>query len=408
MKRILLLLAITSFAVVSCKKKEGCTDPSASNYDQDAEKDDSSCEEDHDHDHVEVPSTYVFKDDAGNSTVSFGGQQQRLEMLSEITKYLKTANTAGTSLDATQLKNMFANSGYTWIDTPGLGMTGSTKQLKNKTAGGDAVITALFEYYMDSIAVLSASTVAGTNAGGPGVGGVVESGPADKGPYLMTAKGVEYTQWIEKGLMGAVFYYQIMNVYLGESKMGDATGAGIDNTTAVDAINGKYYTVMEHHWDEAFGYFTDAVDYPENGTDRFWGKYTNGRDGLLGSNSKIMDAFLKGRTAIVNKDMTERNTQIAIIKTELEKVCAATAIHYINSALSSITINTNRNHSLSEATAFLSDLKYGKEDVITRSKVETLIATIGSDFYNVDATDLNNVKNELSTLFGFDNIKNEL
>ena len=72
----------------------------------------------------------------------------------------------------------------------------------------------------------------------------------------MDANGIEYTQLIEKGLMGAVFYYQITNVYLGDGKM------DVDNADQVDPDNGKYYTTMEHHWDEAFGYFSDAVDFP--------------------------------------------------------------------------------------------------------------------------------------------------
>ena len=89
--------------------------------------------------------------------------------------------------------------------------------------------------------------------------------PSSNTSYLQDASGLEWTQMIEKGLMGACFISQMTSNYL----------AGIstdDNTTIVD---GKYYTEMEHHWDEAYGYFTDAPDYPTNGTDRFWGKYAN-------------------------------------------------------------------------------------------------------------------------------------
>ena len=78
-----------------------------------------------------------------------GGQQQRLEMLSEMVTYMKTANTAGVMVDATTLRNMYANSGYTWTDAPALGMTGSSKQLKSKTAAGDVGVQTMFENYMD-------------------------------------------------------------------------------------------------------------------------------------------------------------------------------------------------------------------------------------------------------------------
>ena len=87
-KSVLLLSVVGLFALGSCKKK-GCTDENAINYDSEAEKDDGSCEE------LQVPTTYVFSDSDGNSTVSYGGQTARMDMLSEMTSYLKTANTSG-------------------------------------------------------------------------------------------------------------------------------------------------------------------------------------------------------------------------------------------------------------------------------------------------------------------------
>src|SRR5690606_10381735 len=97
-------------------------------------------------------------------------------------------------------------------------------------------------------------------------------------------------------------------------------------------VTGKNYTEMQHHWDEAYGYFTSAIDYPANGTDRFWGKYTYAREGVLGSATTISEAFRKGRAAIDNKDYDTRDAQIAIIRNEMEKVCAGTAISYLNKA----------------------------------------------------------------------------
>ena len=57
----IILFSIPLMFVLSCGKK-GCTDPTAINYDSEAEKDDGSCEE------LQVPSTYVFSDSDGNST----------------------------------------------------------------------------------------------------------------------------------------------------------------------------------------------------------------------------------------------------------------------------------------------------------------------------------------------------
>lgn len=357
---------------------------------------------------LNVPSTYVFTDADGNSTVSFNGQAQRLEMLSEMVTYMKTANTAGVAVDADQLKDMYANSGITWADAPGLGMTGSSKQLKSKTAaaGGtaDPAVQAYFEAYMDEIAALSQTTVTGENNGAAGQGGVVVSTSNPSKQYLQSAEGVEYGQVIEKGLMGAVFYNQIAMHYLGDAEM-----AG-DNSTAVDPDNGKYYTEMEHAWDEAFGYFTTATDYAAggNGIDRFWGKYADKREALLGSATKISTAFRTGRAAIAAGDMAERDAQRAIIRTELEKVVAGTAIHYLNSSVENFADDALRNHALSEAIAFISDLPYGHEPIASQSQVMQWFFIIGADHYEVTTADLLNVRDQIATAAGMEDIKEEL
>lgn len=392
--RIVLTGAIIGSLIITSCKKEGCIDETATNFDSKAKKDDGSCVYDNSY---TIPETYVFTDKDGNNTVNYSGQKERLDMLSEMVVYLKSANTKGTVLDAAILKKMYANDGYTWADANNLGMNNSTKQLKDKTAGGDAAITAVFEAYMDSIAAISALN----QDGSPGVAGVYpETG--GKGPYLMSATGVEYAQLIEKGLMGAVFYYNIVNVYLQPSKM------DVDNSSAVDATGGKYYTTMEHHWDEAFGYFTSEIDFPTNGTDRFWGKYAQGREELLGSSTKIMDAFIKGRAAISNDDLTTRDAQITIIQNEMEKMIAGTAIHYINQSISNITNNTVRNHALSEAVAFIDGLKYGATNKISKAEVKDIIDTIGDDYNNVTVENLKKAKDEISSLIGLNDVKDAL
>jgi hypothetical protein len=65
--------------------------------------------------------------------------------------------------------------------------------------------------------------------------------------------GFDYTQLISKFAMGAVFYNQAVNSYLG-SKM--EIGSKPNNKPYKD---GAYYTGKEHSWDEAFGYWGSAA-----------------------------------------------------------------------------------------------------------------------------------------------------
>ena len=353
-----------------------------------------------------VPQTYIYTDANGNSTVSYNGQAQRLEMLDEMTSYLKSANTPGTAVDAQTLKNMYANNGYTWADADTLGMTGSSKQLKNKTAAGsgtaDPTVQAYYENLMDEVDALSQTTTVDITDGGPGQGGVVQSTTNSSKKYLQNANGIEYTQLIEKGLMGAVFYNQICVVYTGSGKM------DVDNTTPVDPDNGKYYTVMEHHWDEAYGYFTTARDYPDSGTNRFWGKYANSREGILGTASALSEAFRTGRAAIAANDLDARDAQIAIIRYEMERVAGGTAIHYLNSAVANFGDDALRNHALSEAWAFMGALPFGYEPVINNAELQALYETIGDDFYAVTTTTLLEVRDQLATLLNMEDDKESL
>lgn len=276
-----------------------------------------------------VPSTYNFEN------VSFSGQTVRLDMLEEMTTYIKTGATAGTSLDAQVLKNMFKNSGNPFnierLDTSG-------KQLQNKCFILD---TALFISYFDSLELIG-----GIANGSNGKAGIVTNGTKS---YLCNSKGFEYAQLFDKGLMGAVFYYQAVENYFSDAKI----GADVNNT---DVTPGKG-TDKEHHFDEAFGYFGIPTNFPSNTDDiRFWGKYCDGRNGVLGSNQKIMDAWLKGRAAISNKDKSAMDAAVSTIKTEWEKVCAGTAMHYLNGALANLNDDAIRNHELTEAIAFILSL----------------------------------------------------
>ena len=391
MKKIILLGLVTVVAFSSCKKK-GCMDPNANNFNAEAEKDDGSCTYDDTTTPppvppvYTVPTTYTFTDASGNNTVSYSGQTARLDMLGEMTSYLKTANTSGGSnqLDETTLLSMYDNSYTGWTDQ---NLVGNGKQLKSKTALGDAGIQAQFEAWMSEAAAATPPTTAGY--------------------YLQAATGQEWTQLIEKGLMSACFVSQMTGNYL-------AGIASDDNTSAVDAANGKHYTEMEHHWDEAYGYFTSATDYPTSGTDRFWGKYANNTlEPVIGSATTIATAFRTGRAAISAGVTADALAQAAIIETAAQQMVAGMAIHYLNSTKEKVAAGETQNkvnHYLSEAWAFIYGLQFVNNSPMGTNDVTVLLTQIDSDFvgFSNNIPAINTIIDQIAVAFNLTDVKDQL
>jgi hypothetical protein len=373
-KFIFVFVAVVTLA--ACRK-EGCTDKAATNFNQEAKKDDGSCTypEETVGDSYTIPNTYAFTDGSGNSTVSYTGQTDRLDQLSEMVILMKSGNSAVVS--AQDLKDMFANTG----DNGGGNFSfSSTKQLKNKCFIADVP---MFEEWMDSIALASASN--GTTASNGQAGTITASSGS---VYLVNENGVEYVQLIEKGLMGAVFMNQALNVYFGDGKM------DVDNTTAEDPGNGKYYTAMEHHFDEAFGYFGVDADFPSTVPNRFWGKYCNNQDATLNCNADMMNNFLKGRAAISNDVLADRDEAIQVIRTEWEEISAYQAISYLEGAISNFGVDDAKFlHELSEAYAFAWNLRYSPLETrrMSTSEHEALMIQFNENFWDMSVADLNGI-----------------
>jgi len=357
-----------------------------------------SCKDDNDDDVPVITGTgYTIPGSYSEFTnVDFDGQTQRLNQLLEMKKYLATANTVGSEVSEVKLLAMYEN------DKANAGFTGTyddSKQIKSKTF---ANVQEDFANVLKSIAEDSKSTVAHSE----GQAGVLAYSDNSKS-YLINERGVDEPQIFEKGILGAFLAYQINEVYTSPAKM------DVDN---IDVTEGKG-TKMEHHWDEAFGYFGVPTTFPAT-TDNllFWGSYSNGRDALLGTNSKMMDAFIKGRAAISNNAMADRDAAILQVRAELERVSAGTAIHYINASIDNFTDISKKGHALGEAVGFTYALQFNGDKVISTAQFDEIMSLLGGgtaeldklDFYKVTEADLQSAKDKLAVIYNMENIKDQL
>lgn len=338
-------------------------------------------------DSYDVPATYNF------DNVSYSGQTQRLAMMSEMSSLMKSAVSSDVTLDVNQLLAMYAN------NSDNAGWTGTySKQLKNKTF---EPVQADFEILLNEMAAISSATAEYA----AGTAGTVTKADGSK-TYLVNEKGVEPVQLIEKGLMGACFYYQATSVYLGSVKM------DVDNTIVEDGEG----TEMEHHWDEGFGYLGAPIDFPTN-TDGlfFWAKYSNTCNTYTDNNKELMDAFLLGRAAISNNDLDTRDEAITTVRNVWENVSAAAAIHYLNDAAEGFDDVAVRLHTLSEALAFIYSLKFNDGKTQNNDTIDGHLSTLAtsSDITAFDLTGITvetilSVRDALALDFDLDAVKENL
>ena len=159
---------------------------------------------------IDTPETYTFTRD-GASTVSYSGQTDRLNMLAEMKDYLKQGDGGGV-LSEQALLAMFENAGG---DGGGNFSFSSDRQLKNKAFAPD-VDSDLFADLFADAAEASVAGNAGVTASEGTAGLLTRENSGNT--ILVDAGGREFTQLIEKGLMGSVFYNQIFNVYLTDER----------------------------------------------------------------------------------------------------------------------------------------------------------------------------------------------
>ena len=293
---------------------------------------------------LETPTSYVFQSrfNEGESSVSYSGQVVRNLLINDIKTQCGTD--AGTG-DATTLLSMMANddASRTILTTTSPASMQTTYQSISSSHLNDR-LSAVSDYVITGYDHNAADLISAW------VTDLVANGKTN-------ADGLRLDQLIQKTLWGSVSYWQGTSKYMSKIPTDD-------NAVSDD---GDAYTVMEHHWDESFGYFGAARDYNTgytDDTDRKSDPYNDSNgDGSIDLKEEynigwavtaaktdlvtdadgnalsvdydftktIMEAYLEGRTLIYNQaPLEEILEQRDIILETWEKVVAAVTIHYIN------------------------------------------------------------------------------
>jgi hypothetical protein len=363
-KTITVLSIISAFAITmqSCKKSN-TTDPTPTPA-------------------YTVPTTYNF------TNANFADATTRLGMVVEMQTVMKTA-TSGV-LDGQKLKDMFANQNSPFVtaayNTAGI-------QVKDQCF---AQLQTDVSNYIDSLVKVSQSALPASR----GVAGVGASSANAATKYALSGNGINYAQVFNKSIMGGLICYQIVNNY-----MSGGIDASVNNTTVIAGSG----TAMEHNWDLAFGYWGVPVDFPTNKTGaKFWGSYSTQVDSGYHANQILMDAFLKGRAAISNKDDKTKLAQATIIMQTFERIVGAAALQEVKEVKESISDNIARNSRLSECYGFINSLKYNPKRKITDAQINAILALFPKNFYDLTLTDINNIRDAVSKQYDFDDVKDIL
>ena len=358
----------------------------------------SSCSSDDDAnvsgDEYEIPVAYEFSRN-GETSVSFSGQTDRLNMLTEISNYMKTD--ANWPLDETKLINMFSNAESPFDDS---NLNSSTKNIKSKTAASKDYFSANTVAKAEIQAEFEAWFAEGTTASQSGAVTASEgvAGIAD-GSRLVNGNGLEIQQVIEKSLMGACFLDQMLNNYLSVSVLDEADSKANNDDEVLE--EDENYTFMEHKWDEAYGYTYGA------GGELFWDKYIDRVEGdsdFAGIAAEIDEAFRTGRAAIVNSDYETRDAQSDILREKLSMIAAIRAVYYLQAGKAKLVPDAGAAfHDLSEGFGFIYSLQFTRQpgtDIpyFSRTEVQEILDDLlagNNGLWDVDHLDT--VLDEIST-----------
>jgi len=360
----------------------------------------------------QVPSTYVYeRNDV--STVSYAGQTTRLSMAKEILGFLSVDSDKSVE----EIEAAFAHvAGADDFSTNELNE--SSKSVKSKVAasddlfGSDALAKEAKQKELSDFLKKQVTEVVPNSEieAAAGVAGFI-------GSRYVSAKGLEYNQAFNKGLIGALIVDQVLNNYLGNNRISNE--AYIADNTSETLVSGKSYTTYEHHFDEAYGYvYGDASVNGESPVtteeDKFLFKYiakVNGDSDFSGIQDQIFKAFKLGRAAVVAKEYDVLSDAIEVLQYQISKVIGVRAVHYLQAGKRDLAGEAYASgfHGLSEGYGFIYSLQFTRNPetdapYFTFSEVNAMIAKLenGDGFWDLtDGVVLDEISDEISAKFDF-------
>jgi len=303
----------------------------------------------------------LFVDASGKTTVDLTEGNVRYKMFQGIHAYNGRALSVSEVLDSVVLKKLFSNTNSPFTSnyhTDYATLNASGVQLRNVTASSWSaanaeVVRKKIESEFKTMAEISTSSGV---VGAQGAAGYLTNGTSK---YLVTSKGIETAQIIQKSLIGAYQVDFIGNVLLG-------AGLEADNYSLV---SGKNYTALEHVWDLAYSSLTLNSNYLRNSTNDVRGTAETFLGGYIWeygkpthnaefNYTKILPAFLKGRVAIINNDKAELAKQALVIRTTMEKAIANAAWNYLVKSMDLSKSDGYRAHAFGEGLGFIYSLRF--------------------------------------------------
>ena len=262
----------------------------------------------------------------------------------------------------------------------------------------------------------------------------------------LSADGLDYRQLVNKFLLVAVAYSQATDDYFDN----DLADHGINVDNEVPALSGEEeqpYTQLEHHWDEGFGYFGAARDYPaysdeemegiggraefqkyhdSDGDDAIdltaeyiypWAGYAARRDNGSAESAptdftgEIFGALLTGRRIISTAGGALSEDQMADLVAERDKavaswerLVAANVVHYINDVLKDMNKFEEEDYDFmghaghwAEAKAFALGLQFNPRKALTDEQFAELhqLLRVRPVLETATPTQINNYKADL-------------